>query len=124
VQERNEQSPHPAEENERVTWSTKTPYYGHDPRKMIVEEPTLKTDDELFVAMASVEYDRSQTTTASGIHYVRPSPPELMHSPSTNEFYQAPYYEATVTMHPPLQNYQDDNRIVGVRPIETIETTD
>jgi len=124
MQERNEQSRRPAGENDRIMWSTNTPYYGHDPRKMIVEEPSSKTDDELFVATDPVEHDRSRTTTASDVHYVRPSPPELMHSPSTDEFSQAPYKETTI--HPPLPNYQDSTRTTGVRPIqiETIETTD
>ncbi|XP_011688146.1 PREDICTED: mediator of DNA damage checkpoint protein 1-like [Wasmannia auropunctata] len=128
VHERHEQSRRPAEETtDRTTWSTKTPYYGHDPRKMIVEETSYKpnVEDDLIIAVDPVEYDRPQTTTASGMHYVRPSSPELMHSPSTDEFYQAPYYESTVTVHPPLQNYQDGNgRVTVVRPITTAKPTE
>lgn len=116
VQERHEQSRRPAGENDRATWSTKTPYYEQDPREMIVEESPTEIDTD-----RPVEYDRSRITTASTIHYVRPSPPELMHSSSTNEFYQAPYYEPTVTVHPPLQNYQEGHE-TGVHPIDP--TTD
>ncbi|XP_071646312.1 uncharacterized protein [Temnothorax longispinosus] len=125
TREHHEQSRRPAG-NDRATWSTKPPYYGHDPRKMIVEESSSETDDDLFVATdRPVVYDRSQTTTTRGVHYVRPSPPELMHSPSTGEFYPGPYYEPGITVHPPLQNYQESDReAMGVRPMETMTTTD
>jgi len=117
--ERHEQSRPPAGGNDRTT-STRTPYYGYDPRKMIAEESLT---DDFFTPERPIEYDRSQTTTSSSVHYVRPSPPELMYSPSTNE-YQAPYYESTVTVHPPLQksNVKEDNRVSSVIAIET--TTD
>ncbi|XP_011876085.1 PREDICTED: uncharacterized protein LOC105566579 isoform X2 [Vollenhovia emeryi] len=100
-------------DDDKAMWSTRTPYYGQDPSKMIVEDSSSETGDDLFVAT-----DRSRTTTTPDLHYVRPSPPELIYPLSTDEFYQAPYYESTVTVHPPLQNYQEG----GVRPIET--TTD
>lgn len=122
-QEHPEQSHRPAGGNDRAMWSTKTPYYGHDPRKMIVEESSSNTDDDLFVITdRPVGYDQSQTTTTSTVHYIRPSPPELIHLPATDEFYPAPHYEQTVTVHPPLQNYQKGNGATGVRPIEM--TTD
>jgi len=115
-----EQSRRPTEGSDRVT-SMKTPYYGHDPRKMIIEEPSSETDDDIFIPTARpIEYDRSRTTTASE-HYVRPSPPELINLPSTDELYQAPY-EPTVTIHPPLQNYQNNNgELPSVRPIDTTQ---
>ncbi|XP_018318160.1 uncharacterized protein [Mycetomoellerius zeteki] len=123
IPEHHKQFRRPTEGSDRVTSSTKTPYYGHDPRKMIVEEPSSDTDDDFFIATdRPIEYDRSQTTTAFDMHYVRPSPPELIHSPSTDEMYQAPYYEPTVTVHPPFQNYQDNNgAFTGVRPIDTTQ---
>ncbi|KYN39111.1 Chondroadherin [Trachymyrmex septentrionalis] len=121
MMEHHEQSRRPTEGSDRVT-STKTPYYGHDPRKMIVEEPSSETDDDFFIStVRPIEYDRSRTTTKSDMHYVRPSPPELINSPSTDEMYQVPYYEPTVTIHPP-QNYQDNNgEPTGVRPIDTTQ---
>lgn len=88
TQERHEQSRRPAGENDRA--STETPYYGHDPRKMIVEESPLKIDNDVLVATdRPAEHDRSQIMTASSEHYVRPL---SSYSPSTNT-------------HPP-QNYQ------------------
>ncbi|KAG5326048.1 CHAD protein, partial [Acromyrmex heyeri] len=125
VIERHEQSRRPTEGSDRVT-STKTPYYGHDPREMIVEEPSSETDDDFFISTARpIEYDRSRTipsTTESDMHYVRPSPPELINSPSTDKMYQATYYEPTVTIHPPRQNYQNSNGDpTGVRPIDTTQ---
>ncbi|KAG5317582.1 CHAD protein, partial [Pseudoatta argentina] len=112
VIERHEQSRRPTEGSDRVT-STKTPYYGHDPREMIVEEPSSETDDDFFISTTRpIEYDRSRTTTESDMHYVRPSPPELI----------ATYYEPTVTIHPPQQNYQNSNGDpTGVRPIDTTQ---
>lgn len=112
--DRHEQSRPPAGGNDRTT-STRTPYYGHDPRKMIAEESLLVTDD---YTPDLIEYGRSQTTTSANVHYVRPSPPKLMHS--TNE-YQTLYKS---TVYPPLQNgnVKEDNRISGVSPLET--TTD
>ncbi|XP_011062885.1 PREDICTED: uncharacterized protein LOC105151076 [Acromyrmex echinatior] len=120
--ERHEQSRRPTEGSDRVT-STKTPYYGHDPREMIVEEPSSETDDDFSISTARpIEYDRSRITTESDTHYVRPSPPELINLPSTDEMYQAPYYEPTVTIHPPRQNYQSSNgEPTGVRPIDTTQ---
>ncbi|XP_012522611.1 pollen-specific leucine-rich repeat extensin-like protein 2 [Monomorium pharaonis] len=124
VEERHEQSRRPAGESDRTAWSTRTPYYGHDPREMIVEEssspsPRRRIDEDDRATDRPVQYDPSRiTTTASTTHYVRPSPPELMHSPSTDEFYQAPYYEPTVTVHPPMQKYQNSHG-TGVRPIDT-----
>lgn len=115
-----EQSRRPAGENDRAT-STKTPY-GQDPRKMM-EESSSNTNDGLISTDCAAGCDQSQTTsTMSTIHYIKPSAPELIHSPATDEVYSAPYSEQTVTVHPPLQNYQEGDWVTGVRPIET--TTD
>lgn len=115
MQERHEASRRPVGGDDRA-WPTKTPYYGHDPRKMIVEDSSSGPDNDFFITDRPVGYDPRSTTT-SNVHYVRPSPPELMHSPTTDEFYQAPYYESTVTVHPPLQNYQEG--ATGVIPVTT-----
>lgn len=117
-----EQSRRPVGGNDKTTWSTKTPYY--DPREIIVEDISPKSDNDLFFyPTGGPGYDRAQTTTMSNIHYVRPSPPELMHSPTTDDFYQAPYYESTVTVHPPpMQNYQEGNKAITVLPMGTTTT--
>lgn len=114
MQERHESSRRPVGGDDRAAWSTpRTPYYRHDPHKMMVEHSGA--DNDFIATDRPVGYDRS--TTMSNVHYIRPSPPELMHSPTTDEFYQAPYYESTITVHPPLQNYQEG--ATAVIPITT-----
>lgn len=116
TQEHPEQSRRPVGGDDRG-WSTRTPYYGHDPRKMIVEDPSSGTDNDVFVAS-----DRPVGSTTTRMHYVRPSPPsELMHLPTMDDFYKPGYYESTVTVHPPLQNYQEGNGATAVIPITTEE---
>ncbi|KAL0106120.1 hypothetical protein PUN28_016092 [Cardiocondyla obscurior] len=94
----------------------------HDPQKMIVEESLSETENDVFVATSRPgESDQSRGTT-SGVHYVRPSPPDLIYSPATGEFSQPPYYESTVTVHPPLQNYQEN--VTVIRPLTTTNKPD
>lgn len=130
---RQEYPPRPTDGNERSrqSWSTNTPYetphhVGQDSsRKSIVDETSA--NDHTNPA-ERVKPDQSPTTaTASTVHYVRPSPPELMHSPATtgdgDAFYQAPYYEATATVHPPWRNYPDTASTVYIYPTQ-VTTTD
>lgn len=101
-------------------WFANTPNLGetpnyHDPRKMIIDESSNIDNVPVNPNVPVDQVGRSETTTMmSNVHYVRPSiasPPELMYSSSSpgesGEFYRAPYYEATVTMHPPLQDYRE-----------------
>ncbi|XP_011630405.1 uncharacterized protein LOC105422638 [Pogonomyrmex barbatus] len=122
--ERHEQS-RPAEENDRRTYTPdpqKTPYYGHDPRELIVEESSMRKDNDDDDDDLSVATDRSQAqvpTTSPGpaMHRIRPSPSVLMHSSGTDEFYRT-HYDSSVTVHTPLQRYQANETIPGVRPVE------
>ncbi|XP_012216103.1 platelet glycoprotein Ib alpha chain [Linepithema humile] len=122
---RHEQSPRPTDGNE--WWSTNVPHetphhVAQDSRKIIIDETSTNGYSN---SAERVKPDQSQATaTASSVHYVRPSQPELMHSPATtgDVFYQAPYYETTATMHPPLQNYPDASSIYIYPTQET--TTD
>lgn len=88
-----------------------TPYH-HDPRKMVINESS--NTDNVPVEPVGQVGPLETTTRMSNVHYVRPiaSSPELMYSPSSSpgesgEFFRAPYYEATVTMHPSLQDYHE-----------------
>ncbi|EFN76577.1 uncharacterized protein LOC105190442 [Harpegnathos saltator] len=96
-------------------------------RRVIVDDRWSSSTDDFFIATDlpvehdEVEHSSTTMTTSSDVaqdvvnktdmHYVMPMPasqqPELMHPVSTGEFYQAPYYESTVTMHPPSLNYQE-----------------
>lgn len=71
---------------------------------------------DLPVERGETERSRTIMTTSSNdedpdkdMHYARPVPasyPETIHPVSTDEFYQAPYQESSVTMHPPLLDYR------------------
>lgn len=124
---RYEQSPRPTDGNDRLSsWSTNIPHetphnVAQDPRKVIVDETSINGYSN---SAERVKPNQSQaTTTASTVHYIRPSQPELMHSPVTTSdvFYQAPYYETTATVHTPLQNYPNRAPTVYIYP--TQETT-
>lgn len=122
--ERNEPSRGPAGGSDRATWSTRTPYYGRDPRIMIVDESSTEVDDGLFAATTRpVERDRSQTTTTSDVHSVRPSVPDLMYSLTPDCLYQSPNCESTVILHSP-QNSQKKDDVQAVRPLTTTTTTE
>lgn len=106
----NRQSSAPSSDDRRFT---NTPNYPH---KMI-DESSIPDNVPVDPIVPVDQGDRSETTTRM-VHYVRPSiasSPELMYSSSSpgesGEFYQAPYYEGTVTMHPPLQNYHETSAV-------------
>ncbi|XP_072758002.1 uncharacterized protein [Anoplolepis gracilipes] len=132
-----ESYPTPTESNDNKSpplWSTNTPglwgrldYAGvHDPRKMIVDESSNTKTVPIATDPVDQAGGRSETTTIMpNVHYVRPSissSPELMYSPANaGEFYRAPYYETTVTMHTPLLDYRDT---VTVNDDDELTTTD
>jgi len=70
--------------------------------------------DDLFITTERVETDASQTMISNNV-YVRPSLPsfpEIMYSPSTDQFYHQ-YSKDKVTLHPPLpssENIGEDTR--------------
>lgn len=79
---------------------------------------------DLPVERGEAERSRTIMTTSvddenpdKDMHYARPVPvsyPETIHPVSTDEFYQAPYQESSVTMHPPLLDYRgyDENQAI------------
>lgn len=119
-------------EKDRSSWQPtkipdhqETPYFrGYTTSRGTMDEWLSNTDNSFVSTDYPVEHsavDESEVTkvpfNTKEVHYVRPLPPlqpELVHPVSTDHFYQAPFYESTVTLHPPLQNYQERKEMTTV----------